>query len=129
MSVDIRWADDNHTAMIQLPHDKWTWEDFYSSTDEAFAMLEAGNGKVDVIIDWSQTRNWPLNTTVHGRKLLSRQHPKQGTVIFVGMNAVLSGIFKVFMQMNAAALKDRPILTAKNVDDALILLQQHRQSA
>jgi hypothetical protein len=129
MPVDVRWLDDSRTTLIQLPHDNWTWEEFYETTDEAFAMLEESNGKVDVIIDWSQTQNWPLNTTVHGRKLLSRQHPKQGIMVFAGMNAVLSGIFSVFMQMNRAALKDRTVLTAKTVDAALLLLGERRQSA
>jgi hypothetical protein len=129
MPIDLRWADESHSILIQMPIGKWTWEDFYTANNSITDRFNESAAKVDVIMDWSQTQHWPLNTIVHGRNLLKNAHPKQDITVFVGMNMVLSGMFKTFMQLNDAALKDMTILVANNVDDGLVLLAKHRQSA
>ncbi|MBZ0287247.1 MAG: hypothetical protein K8I30_06505 [Anaerolineae bacterium] len=121
MPVDVRWADEEHSAVVIEPSGDWSWETFYEATSNSFRMFddEVGNHKIHTVIDWSQTVNWPKNTLVHGRNLLTRTHARQGAFVFAGMNGVLTGLFRMFQQLNASALKNITVLTAKTVDEAL----------
>jgi hypothetical protein len=130
MPIDIRWADDAQSAIVIQPSGKWSWEDFYSSTDESFGLLDQvdGDRKIHTILDWSKTANWPMNTLVHGKNLLTHQHPRQGAFVFTGMNAVLNGLYQIFLQLNAKALTDVRLLTARNIDEALAKLAELPQT-
>jgi hypothetical protein len=130
MPVHIRWSDEAHSAVVIQPSGDWSWETFYEATSEAFRMLdvEGGSHKIHTILDWSQTMNWPKNTLVHGRNLLTRTHQRQGAFVFAGMNGGLTGLFRMFQQLNASALKHVTVLTAKTVDDALEKLADRERS-
>ena len=130
MPVEIRWADEDRSALVIEPSGDWSWETFYESNAEGFRMLDAegGSRKIHTILDWSHTLNWPQNTLVHGRNLLTRIHPRQGAFVFTGMNGVLTGLFRMFQQLNATALKNVTVLTAKTVDEALEKLAELEHS-
>lgn len=121
MPIDIFWADDTQSAIVIQPSGRWSWEDFYNTAEAGFSLFDTANGnyKIHTILDWSKTAAWPMNTMVHGRNLLNRQHPRQGAFVFTGMNAVLNGLYQVFLQLNAKALQHTTLLTAKTVDEAL----------
>ena len=120
MPIDISWADETQTAIVIRPSGKWSWEDFYESTAESFSLLDSASGsyKIHTILDWSKTATWPMNTLVHGKNLLTHQNPRQGAFVFTGMNAVLNGLYQVFLQLNAKALQNTTLLTARTVEEA-----------
>jgi hypothetical protein len=126
MPIDIRWADEAQSAIIIQPNGKWSWEDFYNSTTDAFGLLDSAGGShtIHTILDWTHTATWPMNTMVHGKNLLNRQHSRQGAFVFTGMNAILNGLFQVFMRLNGKALQETTVLTAKTVDEALTKLAE-----
>lgn len=130
MPINNFWADESHSAIVIQPIGKWSWEDFYNSTAESFSLLDSADGshKIHTILDWSKTAAWPMNTMVHGKNLLTHTNPRQGAFVFTGMNAVLSGLYQVFLQLNGKALEHTTLLTAKTVDEALAKLAELPQT-
>lgn len=104
MSVNLRWADAEHTLLLYDVQGAWAWSDLYAALLQAHRWLDEEEHVVHSIVDLRGAGRMGENPLRHGRRLASAIHPRTGMTVFVGapgfMKALFSVLGRLYPQVN-----------------------------
>lgn len=105
MPITVAWHNPEKTIIGMTFTGSWTWDDLYRASDETRLLYDTIQHEAHLIMDMQHAPSLPSNALAHVR-LLDREHPNQGKVVAVGVNAFIHTMFRV-------VLKLRPQVTDK----------------
>ncbi len=104
MSVNLRWADAEHTLLLYEVQGTWLWGDLYAAVLQAHRWLDEVDHVVHSIVDMREAGRMGENPLRHGRRLATAVHPRSGMTVFVGapvfMQALFSVLGRLYPQVN-----------------------------
>jgi hypothetical protein len=123
--VTVAWDNDQKTIICYDFHGRWTWEDFYASTAQAFAMTRSVTHRVDTISHFRHGTVMPPNAMFHFREAMVNAPKNRGVNVIVGGTIFVRTLVKMFSRINKN-LADRLVI-ADSMDEARMLLAVRRQ--
>jgi hypothetical protein len=125
MGVTVSWDNDQKTIICYDFHGRWTWEDFYASTAQAFAMTRNVTHRVDVICLIHPGAVLPANAMYHFRQAMVNAPHNRGATVIVGGSGFIKRLVKIFRNFNKR-LGER-VMIADTMDEARMLLAVRHQ--
>lgn len=126
MSITVNWGDPHLTILCYTIADPWTWEEFYTATEQGRQMREArGPGHVNVIVDFAASRKIPSGALSHFGNMFKRGAPgtnRVERVIVVKPTSFLLAIAQILMKLNPTIVQK--VAFANSLEDAYSLLAQ-----
>src|SRR5215207_1534292 len=126
MTIQVRWDNDAHTAVLVTFDGRFTWDEFERAWGETSALYETVDYPVDTIYDLRRIKVLPANMVSYMRRRFPSRHPKGGLIAAVGLDKTMALFWQTFTTLVAPHLKasffDVP-------DEAREYLQQQRASA
>ena len=83
MGVQVSWGNDDKTIVHYHFDNNWTWDEFFPAKAQAYAMIEAVNHKVGVILETQHDGVIPPNLLINGRNALRNKHPNATIIVIV----------------------------------------------
>lgn len=93
MSIELRWANVEHTVLLYEVRGTWTWAEMYESVVQSHAMMDAHDHLVHSIVDMSAAGRMGDNPLSHGRRMAGLTHPRSGLTAFVQAPAFMRVVF------------------------------------
>jgi hypothetical protein len=100
MTIDLRWLDNQQTALLYTFPEKWTWDDFYAVKAQADVWLDACDHDVVLLFDMSVTRTIPPGALSQGRYLIGKAHPRGKPIILIGGNRMIAALLNMAARFN-----------------------------
>jgi hypothetical protein len=122
MTVSVKWDNDSRTIITVEFATHWTWDELYAALDEVNLMIDKLDYVVDVIEDWRLSPRLPVSAFAHARNLVRKMHPRLGTIIYVGMNAIVRALWNGAIKVYPHMLGERKFLMTETMDQARTLL-------
>ena len=95
MSIRVSWVDDSRAALLRDFDGVWNWEDFYTSQEEAIAMLNSVEHVVNQIFDFSKTHSLPPNALSHLGNSARNMPDNRGASIVVTDSRFYQAMYRV----------------------------------
>ena len=93
MSVELRWANVEHTILLYDARGNWSWADLYAAVLEAHQRMDACDHLVHSIVDLSAAAGMGNSPLSHGRRIAAATHPRSGLTAFVQAPAFMRVLF------------------------------------
>jgi hypothetical protein len=126
MSVSVEWANPEKTVIYFRVTQPWTWEDYYTATDESWEMIHTVDHIVDFIVDLTNTKLVPSNAMSHLKRRATRYHPHKGMAVMVGVSSFMQVIIN--MMAHVFPVVKTTVRTAATVKDAHIIITQEQRN-
>lgn len=123
--IKVSWDNEAKTILRYDFQGRWTWEDFYAASAQAFAMTHSVQHRVDAISHFHHGSVLPANAMFHFRHAMVSAPANRGMNVIVGANAVVRTLIKMFSSINKQLAARLAI--ADSLDDARMLLAARRQ--
>jgi hypothetical protein len=117
MPITIEWYNEEKAISYMKFVGDWNWTEFYEATQKGYEMTDSVAHKVNVILDFTQTRGMlPPSAITHFKKAAENAHPRRGVVVLVSPRMILvKTILNVIQHIGKLAT---PILFASTVEGA-----------
>lgn len=103
MNIDVRWLDEDQTAVLTVYQYGWTWDDFDTATDSAFALIRTVSHPVDIISDTSAAPTPPNPLALgHFQRALAALPENLGVVIVISASRFMEQTGTMFTRIFAA---------------------------
>ena len=86
MPVSAYWLNDEQTIVQYDFEGRWTWDEFYPEYQKALKMERSVTHRVDVVMDFRQSKSVPPSALTHMRKITDNQPDNIGLSVFVTTN-------------------------------------------
>jgi hypothetical protein len=112
MGITVQWDNDEKAIIRQTFNGRWTWDDLYAALDYVAKLTDSVPHRVDAIVDVRQSSMLPggsvfsFNTRQHADKLAKRNDVNRGSIIVVGANPFLRGLYDTFRGLYADTAND-----------------------
>jgi hypothetical protein len=123
--ITVSWDNEAKNIIRYDFQGRWTWEDFYAASAQAFAMTRSVTHRVDAISNFHEGAVLPPNAMYHFRHAMISAPPNRGVNVIVGATTFVKTLIKIFSNLNKR-LGQRLVL-ANSLDDARMLLAARRQ--
>jgi hypothetical protein len=90
-------------------------------------MMDSVSDKVDFIVNMSHTDCVPPGALYRLKKIIEVDHPLQGMVIWVGVNALMDAISDTVMKMFPELAQHYPFEYARTTAEAYEILMRNRR--
>ena len=125
MGIQVTWDDAEHKLILLTVTGYWTWQDFYTSMDSMYEMMDASPYDViDFILDMQNGNLFPQNMLSQMQRQSSRKHAKSGLMVVVGAAAFARALFNIMERLLPARMKY--VKMAESIDKARDLVKQYR---
>lgn len=111
MGIRVEWDDEQHTIIRYIFDRTWEWEDFFQAKATAYAMIEAAQRKISVIMDPPRDTVMPRNMLTHFGSAMRKKHPNTAVVVVVIRTQFLRSMANLLMRVSNTA-KDSLCLVA-----------------
>ena len=131
MGITVQWDNDEKTVIRQTFNGRWTWDDLYAALDYVAKLTDSVPHRVDAIVDVRHLSMLPggslfsFNTRQHADKLAKRNDVNRGSIIIVGANPLLRGLYDSFRGLYASTASD--VHFVASIEQARALLHDNRE--
>lgn len=126
MPIRVIWDNEEKTVIQYLYEGRWTWDDFYKALNQARAMIDTVNHKVDFIVNIKSSSILPENALSRGQSIGSSPHPNQGVTIVVGANSFMQSMYNIFSKVYGKAAGNLKISFVATPEEAQAKLKERR---
>jgi len=127
MSLEVRWDNDDKTVLVWEFGETWDWSEYYRVADQATALLDTVDYKVDFLIDMHLARKLPPQTMPHIQRMaFDKGHVNRGRIVVVGGNMLMSTVVNTLNKLYSR--KNPSIFTAATITEARTRLAEMRAS-
>jgi len=132
MGITVQWDSDDKTIIRQTFDGRWTWDDLYAALDYVAKLTDSVPHRVDAIVDVRHSSMLPggslfsFNTRQHADKLAKRNDANRGSIIVVGANPLLRGLYDSFRGLYANTASDVHFVASMEQARALISDKRER---
>ncbi|MAS34868.1 MAG: hypothetical protein CL610_12730 [Anaerolineaceae bacterium] len=127
MSVTVRWANSEQTISCLVFKRPWTWDEFYTTYKTAWTMTNSVDHQVDIILDMSHSRPFPVGSLPHLIHHPYRPHANRGVVVVVTpMRGYIETLLNVARRRKLAVVANFYI--ADNMEDAYATIAAKRHT-
>lgn len=127
MPITNSWDNAEKTIVRMEISGAWTWDEMNRAFNESTAMLDSVNHIVYQIVDMSQSQHTPGNFIPNARNLMKRRHPRLGIAVFVGANAMVIGLWRMFARVYTIIAREQNFTFVGTLDEARALIVEARQ--
>ncbi|MEZ4668735.1 MAG: hypothetical protein R3E39_12555 [Anaerolineae bacterium] len=119
MSITVDW-DNPEKTVIRFKYDgSWTLTDYFAANEQSVGMMDNVDHKVHIIIDVTESKILPNGVISQGRSAANRgKHHNQGTVMIVGANGLIRGMFDIFKKLYGRNFDVNGYAFASTLDEA-----------
>lgn len=121
MPITVQWYEEEQKNIQYDVVNIWSWQDLADAIEEAIALLDSVDYKVNLIIDFTNTTYIPPVSIVHLNKVANAptvNHPNTKKLIMVGANKYIQVIFNVFKKVFPFAAERYEIFSDHKTLDA-----------
>jgi hypothetical protein len=122
MGIQVVWDDEQHTVIRYIFDRTWTWEDFFAAKATAFALIEASQRKISVIMDAPGDSVLPRNMLSHFGSAMRKKHPNTAIVVVVIRTPFIRSMMNLLMHLSPTATNS--IRLASTLEEARQLADQ-----
>ena len=125
MPITNHWLDTEHTIIKVDYEGRWTWEEFFISSDAGREMAKSEPHRVDYILDM---RNGVIprsgSTLTNSRSVMAKRAPNSGIFVILTNPFVktMLNVFKNFDREHGSIMH-----AASTPEEAIALINKHRQ--
>lgn len=118
MGIQIDWADEAKTAILEEFEGAWTWEEFYTVNQQIFDMIHSVNHTVHIIADLRRSGSLPPGKAItHAGKVLGKMPDNWGLQIVINNALLIDILVSVFTKTFQTDLGKR-LVPVKTIDEA-----------
>jgi hypothetical protein len=125
MNITVSWDNKQKTVIRYDFEGRWTWEEFYSASSQAFAMTCTVKHRVDTISNFKHGSVLPPNALIQFRQVMLNAPKNRGINVIVAHNSFVATLVKIFSNLNKR-LGER-LAVVDSLDEARMLLADRRQ--
>ena len=103
MTIQVQWDDADHTRLLYIFPEEWSWDDFAAVKAIADPMLDTVDHDVHLIFDVTHTQKIPSNTLDNIRRFFSSAHPRSARIIVVTTQPIMRSLIQVVRQFSPRA--------------------------
>jgi hypothetical protein len=97
MSIQVDWADETKTVILETFQGNWTWEEFYAISQQAFNMIRSVNHMVHIFSDFRASGSLPVGGAItHAGNVLSDMPANWGLLVIINQNLLINIMVSVF---------------------------------
>ena len=126
MGINVSWDDAERKIIYFHFAGQWEWDELYTASDQATAMLDSADHTVDFIMDIREASQNPKDLMSHAERIASGSHPRRGIMVVVGANKLLrtvgSGLRKLF------PVATRSVVFANDLEEAYEIIADKQMS-
>src|SRR5215216_144560 len=94
--VTVSWDNEAKNIIRYDFQGRWTWEDFYAASAQAFAMTRSVIHRVDAISHFHHGAVLPPNALYHFRHAMINAPKNRGVNVIVGATSFVKTLIKIF---------------------------------
>ena len=96
MSVSANWDSDAKRIIRYDFEGHWTWEQFRTAANEAFALTRSVEYRVDTISNFLPGADLPPNALFQFNRIMKNAPPNRGIVVIVGGTMFINNLVSMF---------------------------------
>jgi len=127
MTIKVSWDSDEKTIIRYDFEGKWTWAEFHTATEDAFALTRTVPHTVDSISNFMPGAALPGDALFQFRRAMSNAPSNRGITVIVGGSSFIKALVGVFGKLNQAL--GRRLMLADTLDQARAILAARRPSS
>jgi hypothetical protein len=127
MSIAVLWDNTEQTIIRYDFEGQWVWSEFFTATQQAFALTRSVPHTVDSISNFKPGAALPSDALFQFRRAMASAPPNRGVTVIVGGSTLIKTMVIVFGKINRQ-LGERLFL-ADTLDQARALLAARHTSA
>jgi hypothetical protein len=123
MPYQLRWYNDQHTAILRTLLPGWTWDDYEKSYLEAFDMIKTVKHTVDLVADYEDSPEAPPSEggmMSEFSKVWSERPKNLGLFILVGAGDFHKSMAEVFLKTFADSSDSVRFVTSRVEADEIL---------
>lgn len=126
MSIQIKWANPEQTAILLEFERGWSWDDLYGAIKRADNLITSVSHTVNLIIDIRQAGGLPRDFMRVASDVFEQgeARPNEGMKIVVGAGWLIQGAYNTFQKVYGHRLQNRPFIFASSLDEAYTMLEK-----
>jgi hypothetical protein len=102
VSVEVRWFDENRTALVYDFQGEWTWSEMFVAIDEAVKLLDSVQHHVNIVVDLRGSYCVPPVAPQALARIAyapTMQHPNTNILIVIGLSGFLQTLYEIFRRL------------------------------
>jgi hypothetical protein len=121
MPIFVEWANPEHTVLLYVVTEHWTWDDFHGANQVTHDLLLSVDHPVDLICDFSTSQSIPPRVLSNvGRALRQKRPSNLHQIVAVGVTGLLRNLADVLRTLYPNATAN--VVDAHTIDHAYRLL-------
>jgi hypothetical protein len=125
MNIKVSWDNEDKTIIRYDFEGTWTWADFRTAAEEAFAMTRSVEHTVDTISNFYPGVMLPPNAMFQFRQIMEDAPPNRGVNVIVGSSAFIRTMVMIFSSINRNLAKR--LIVVDNLEQARGTLSVQRK--
>lgn len=100
MPVTVSWDNEEKTVLRYDFDLIWTWDEFFTTIGDAFAMTRSVGHTVDIISNFKPGASLPSNSLFQFRRAMSHAPRNRGRTVIVGSSTIVRSMVMLFSRFN-----------------------------
>lgn len=126
MSIQVEWADTDHTILHYHFSQNWTWEEFHAANDRGRMLVSSVEHPVDMIFELEFGMIVPPRVLSNMTRTLRERPPANfNRVVLIGANGLVRNLANVLRTLYPSQMSR--VVEAQTVQHALRLLSTQAQ--
>jgi len=127
MGIQVEWADQSQTIVHQIFTGSWTWEEFYSATQQSKQMVASAERIVHIVSDLRESESLPLGGALtHARNSLGHMPSNWGVLVIVTRNAFIRAMVTTFTALFKTSLGNKTF-SASTLEEAYAIAERYER--
>ncbi len=124
MPIHVEWHNEEKKVLVRTVEGYWTWENWYTTRDEAESMMATVNHPVIAVIDFTSSLGLPPRALGQVTTLLSNPPDNLDITIIVGMSRFIQAIYNVGEKMYRGLAEKRRMILASSMEEAQPIIEE-----
>ena len=125
MGIQIAWADETQTVILETFQGNWTWEEFYDMSQQAFTMIRSVNHIVHIFSDFRNSGTLPVGGAItHAGNVLTDMPANWGLLVIINQNLLINIMVSVFAKTFRTNLGKKTV-SVKTLEEAYQLAREY----
>jgi len=100
MGITVLWDNDEQTIIRYDFEGRWVWSEFYTATENAFALTRSVTHTVDSISNFKPGAALPSDALFQFRRAMATAPKNRGVTVIVGGSTLIKTMVIVFGKVN-----------------------------